>query len=160
MPVVKLWFVSSLFEPATVSLDFYPKDRINPKRKPAMIAQLISLRYQVPNCDTSLGEFPVVIGFAHDAEIRLEDHSVSKYHCQIDFINGELVVQDLESLHGTYVNSCRVDRATLNHGDELAVGLMTFLVQYDQVPENQYRPANQIARRNRRVASLAEMVAQ
>jgi pSer/pThr/pTyr-binding forkhead associated (FHA) protein len=102
------------------------------KRSHAMKVELLSLNYHVPACDTHFEKFPVVIGTAPDAEIHLEDYTVSKYHCEIDLIDDKLRVRDLDSHHGTYVNGEEVEESALQNGDELAVGLQTFLVQVYQ----------------------------
>jgi pSer/pThr/pTyr-binding forkhead associated (FHA) protein len=100
-----------------------------------MKTRLISLDYQVPQCDTDLRTFPVVIGHAPDAAIRLDDHSIADHHCQITSDDDGLVVTDLESVHGTFVNGCRITDSILRAGDELGVGMMTFLVQVEQEVE-------------------------
>ena len=63
-----------------------------------MQARLVSLDYQVPDCDPSLGQLPVTIGRSPDAGIRLGDYSVSHYHCRIEQADGQLVVSDLGSV--------------------------------------------------------------
>jgi pSer/pThr/pTyr-binding forkhead associated (FHA) protein len=97
-----------------------------------MKVELLSLNYHVPASDLHLDKFPVVIGTVPDAEIRLEDYTVSKYHCEIDLIDDKLRVRDLDSHHGTYVNGEEIEESELHNGDELAVGLQTFLVQVYQ----------------------------
>ena len=94
-----------------------------------MRARLISLDYQVPVSDTSLNALPVLIGRGIDAGIRLDDHSVDNRHCEIYSVEGRLKVRDLGSVHGTFVNGSKVVNAELRLGDELAVGMLTFLVQ-------------------------------
>lgn len=94
-----------------------------------MPVRLMSLDYSVPKCDTSLVEFPVLIGRAADSQIRLDDHSISNHHCEIDYFNGTMIVRDLDTVHGTFVNGKRVGEAELKPGDQLAVGMLTFLVQ-------------------------------
>lgn len=95
-----------------------------------MKTQLISLDYHVPPCDTHLERFPVVIGYAADAGIRLEDTLVSDHHCQIDCVHGALVIRDLDSVHGTYVNGARLTaQLTLSAGDEISIGNRTFLLR-------------------------------
>jgi pSer/pThr/pTyr-binding forkhead associated (FHA) protein len=105
-----------------------------------MNAELISLNYHVPQCDTSLCDFPVTIGRAADVEIHLDDHSVSNYHCRINEVDGRLTVLDLGSVHGTCVNSSLITEATLKPGDVLAIGMLSFLVQYDQTAIRNVRP--------------------
>ncbi len=94
-----------------------------------MRARLVSLDYYVPLCDTSLDALPVVIGQAEDAEIRLDDFSVADYHCRVSATDDGLTVTDLDTVHGTYVNGTRVTESVLTPGDELSIGMMTFLVQ-------------------------------
>jgi len=60
----------------------------------------------------------------------LDDRSVSEHHCQIGWSREGIMVRDLGSLHGTFVNGSRITRSTRAPGDELAVGMMTFLVEY------------------------------
>ena len=96
---------------------------------------MISLDYLTPQCDTSLDALPMVIGHAKNADIRLDDYSVADYHCRIDSVGDVLVVSDLGSVHGTFVNGARVMESVLSHGDELAVGLTTFLVDVGQTSE-------------------------
>jgi pSer/pThr/pTyr-binding forkhead associated (FHA) protein len=99
-----------------------------------MKTRLISLDYCAPQCDMNLDDLPVTIGQAADAEIRLDDPSVSKYHCYIDRIDNLLVVRDLNSRHGTRVNGTLVSESVLMAGDELAVGMMSFWVQSLESP--------------------------
>ena len=100
-----------------------------------MKARLVSLDYHVPQCDTSLRTFPVVIGHAPDAAIRLDDQSVGDHHCRITSAGNGLVVSDLGSVHGTFVNGSRITESILKPGDEFGVGMVTFLIQFDQEAE-------------------------
>ena len=94
-----------------------------------MRVQLIGLDY--PGCEEDLSpeSLPVVIGHDRDAGICLNDHSISNRHSQIDLVDGNLMVRDLGSVHGTFVNGVRVVQSLLRPGDVLALGLLTFLVQ-------------------------------
>ncbi len=47
---------------------------------------------------------------------------MSNYHARVYFEAGRLVVEDLASLNGTFVNDLRVERATLHDGDSIWVG--------------------------------------
>ncbi len=94
-----------------------------------MKANLISLDYRVPRCDTRLSKFPAVIGHAPDADIRLDDHSVADHHCRIVSQDDHWVVSDLGTVHGTRVNNSRITESVLTPGDVLGVGMMTFLVE-------------------------------
>lgn len=73
-----------------------------------------------------LDKLPVVVGRSPDAEIRVEDHWVSRRHCEIDESHGTLVVRDLGSKHGTFVNNNLITESPLLPGDILGVGLTVF----------------------------------
>src|SRR6185503_7273422 len=55
--------------------------------------------------------------------IQLLDKIVSKEHCIIERRGSALVLRDLGSLNGTYVNGERVNgERELKHGDDIALG--------------------------------------
>jgi pSer/pThr/pTyr-binding forkhead associated (FHA) protein len=66
------------------------------------------------------------------ADVRLDDPCVSRVHCEVSDLNGTLVVRDLGSKHGTYVNGQKVTQAPLLPGDRLTVGVSSFEVQYER----------------------------
>lgn len=62
------------------------------------------------------------IGRNEDADIPLEDITVSRRHSEIHHSAGRYIVRDAGSLNGTYVNQRRIDVVELSQGDELQVG--------------------------------------
>lgn len=73
---------------------------------------------------------PMVIGRDRDADLRIAHPTVSRRHCHILEVNGQLVVRDNDSLNGTFVNSQRIKEAALLPGYRLAVGPLTFIATY------------------------------
>jgi len=69
------------------------------------------------------------IGRAPDADLFLDDVTVSREHAVIEREADGLYIRDLDSLNGTYVNRARVTRQRLADGDEVQVGKfkLTFL---------------------------------
>ena len=61
-------------------------------------------------------------GRATDAEIFLDDVTVSRRHAEISRDGDVFVIRDAGSLNGTYVNGERVAEAKLHSGDEIQVG--------------------------------------
>jgi pSer/pThr/pTyr-binding forkhead associated (FHA) protein len=55
-------------------------------------------------------------------DIFLDDITVSRRHVEIATGDAGLVVRDVGSLNGTYVNRERIDEAPLVNGDELQIG--------------------------------------
>ena len=57
-----------------------------------------------------------------NADIFLDDVTVSRKHVQFVRDGKKFEVKDLASLNGTYLNGRRVDSGTLTDGDEVAIG--------------------------------------
>ncbi|GAA1178679.1 MULTISPECIES: FHA domain-containing protein [Nesterenkonia] len=62
------------------------------------------------------------VGRHPEAEILLDDVTVSRRHLTFSRVDGGFELEDLGSLNGTYVNHDRVDRYTLRAGDEVQIG--------------------------------------
>lgn len=75
-------------------------------------------------------KLPVIVGRGRDVTLTLPHPLVSRLHCEIFESNGHLVVRDLGSLNGTYVNNHRVTEAVLPPGELLTVGTVTFRAVY------------------------------
>jgi pSer/pThr/pTyr-binding forkhead associated (FHA) protein len=80
-----------------------------------------------------VGTQPVVIGRISNNHMVIDNPAVSSHHARV-FHDGEMVVlEDLESTNGTFVNGRRVDRAVLVHGDRLRIGRLELLVSFDEL---------------------------
>jgi pSer/pThr/pTyr-binding forkhead associated (FHA) protein len=65
----------------------------------------------------------VTIGRSPESDIFLDDITVSRNHSQIEHRLEGLVLRDLGSLNGTYVNRRRIhDEERLQNGDEVQIG--------------------------------------
>lgn len=74
----------------------------------------------------------LVIGRSPDADIHLADTFVSAHHARLEEGTAGLVIQDLASTNGTYVNGKAVSRPVrLEHGDEIRIGETVFRVEVD-----------------------------
>jgi len=83
-------------------------------------------------------EFPLsarlTIGRDAANTIRLEDSVVSPHHCMIETRHGKIVLTDLESHLGTFVNGMPVKDRELEAGDQIAVGNSAFLLEREKRP--------------------------
>ena len=93
-----------------------------------MIAKLISANANDIASEIRLPSFPVTIGRGLQVDIQVPDQWTSRQHCRIVRAETQLVVQDLGSTYGTFVNGQAIVEATLNHGDTLTVGISNFQV--------------------------------
>lgn len=62
------------------------------------------------------------VGRSQDADILLDDISVSRRHAVFTRTDAGVVVKDVGSLNGTYVNRQMVDEQLLQPGDEVQIG--------------------------------------
>ena len=64
----------------------------------------------------------VTAGRHQDSDIFLDDISVSRRHATFTRTDEGILVRDLGSLNGTYVNRNLVEEQLLRHGDEVQIG--------------------------------------
>ena len=64
----------------------------------------------------------MTIGRSPEAEVFLDDVTVSRNHALLVARRDGLYIDDLGSLNGTYVNRRRIESHRLQNGDELQVG--------------------------------------
>jgi pSer/pThr/pTyr-binding forkhead associated (FHA) protein len=102
-------------------------------------AKLIAANSDVPRREISLTNFPRRLGRGDEADVCVDDRWVSRDHCEIDLVEDTLVVRDLHSKHGTFVNGRSVVEAELKPGDVLNIGLSKFRVQYDTLSADTIR---------------------
>jgi FHA domain/Domain of unknown function (DUF4388) len=69
-----------------------------------------------------LETFRVAIGRHDSNDLRFNSRNVSNYHAEILVEPEGLVLHDLGSTNGTYVNEERVRRRRLGHGDRIRIG--------------------------------------
>ena len=71
----------------------------------------------------ALGESrEVIVGRDETCDVRILSKSVSREHCAIEQDGDSLVLRDLGSSGGTYLNGSRVDKVKLSDGMEIGVG--------------------------------------
>ena len=89
--------------------------------------------------DGSRKSFPLpsnitVIGRRHDCDLCVPLMVVSRRHCQMSQNNEALKIRDLDSRSGTFLNGKRISEATVQAGDYITIGPLTFLLQIDGEP--------------------------
>jgi adenylate cyclase len=70
----------------------------------------------------TLDAFPVVLGRAEDAGVKLRDLRASRHHARIVARDGHFVVEDLQSRNGTRLNDNYVRSSRLADGDRIVIG--------------------------------------
>ncbi len=83
-----------------------------------------------------LGSKKTLLGRRQDCDLRIPTRDVSRRHCEIGpgEKRSELIVRDLGSSNGTFVNDKRIAEAKLKPGDRLTIGPVTFVIRINGEP--------------------------
>ena len=110
----------------------------------ALALKFISGKYQG-------GEFPlkhekqIVIGRSTELDMVLAEDMVSRKHAKIITQGGKVVIEDLGSTNGTFVNGEKIKHARLKEGDRILIGtsILRLVQKADNVQELDEREARQ-----------------
>jgi hypothetical protein len=70
----------------------------------------------------SLDRAQTTIGRSPECDIFLDDVTVSRRHAVVAQGDDGFTIEDLGSLNGTFLNRSRIERDTLENGDEVQIG--------------------------------------
>lgn len=93
-------------------------------------AKLVVVGGEVKTAEIKL-RLPSTIGRGRGASIMLPHPLVSRQHCELFESQGQLMVRDLGSLNGTFINNERISEAPLPAGELLTIGAVTFRAIYE-----------------------------
>ncbi|MDF1667185.1 MAG: FHA domain-containing protein, partial [Planctomycetota bacterium] len=65
---------------------------------------------------------PVILGRGSAATVRIDDPGLSRRHCRVSLTPQGLLIQDLDSSNGSFVNGQRISTQYLRPGDEISIG--------------------------------------
>jgi diguanylate cyclase (GGDEF)-like protein len=82
------------------------------------------------------------IGRDKTSTIRLDDQKISKKHCEISIFKAnhleQIIIRDLNSTNGTYVNGELIQQWILSPGDKITVGETVLRFNYSDEIEKEY----------------------
>jgi predicted component of type VI protein secretion system len=72
-----------------------------------------------------------IVGRRQGSDLRIPSEQVSRRHCRLSFRDGILIVEDLASSNGTFLNGERVSsQEVVRPGDRLDIGPVTLRAKY------------------------------
>jgi predicted component of type VI protein secretion system len=85
----------------------------------------------------TLAQAPVTIGRLPDNVIQIDNLAVSGHHARVVWEADHYVVEDNNSLNGTYVNNARINRVALKDSDSILIGkhVLAFQDAVEQPPK-------------------------
>ena len=118
--------------PARFSIVNAAPDRsyLNGQDHTAMEYQLVVIRGRSASTAVKLPDGVTTAGRQEDCRLRIKSSQVSRKHCQLFEKNGLLLVKDLGSSNGTFVNGKKINgQQVMEPGDELGIGPIVFRVE-------------------------------
>lgn len=74
---------------------------------------------------------PAIVGRATDSDLSISDRTVSRHHMIVRPVGGGLMIRDLGSRNGVYLNGSQIkDDVIVKHGDVILIGETFISVQY------------------------------
>src|SRR5205823_8459354 len=86
------------------------------------MAKLVLLSAGMTGRSHELKVDKTTIGRVEDNTFQIAEPSVSSHHCEVLMRSGEIVVRDLNSTNGTYINGEKVTESALKPGQILRLG--------------------------------------
>jgi len=99
-----------------------------------MDVNLVLLKKDGTTKDFAMPSSTTVIGRGGDCDLCIPTMIVSRKHCQLNIEQNKLILRDLGSSNGTFVNGRKIKGAAINPGDHIRIGPVSFAVQIDGVP--------------------------
>ncbi len=99
------------------------------------LPRLIVVAGPIKGSEIRVGESGLTIGREAANDVCLPDLSVSRRHCSIEVNEGQLVLRDLESFNGCFVNGIPITERQLENNDRVVIGETHFLVVSDEMDE-------------------------
>jgi pSer/pThr/pTyr-binding forkhead associated (FHA) protein len=90
--------------------------------------------------EVPIGTHPVTIGRGPDNDIHIDNLAVSTHHAKVYLDAGRVIIEDLNSLNGTFMNNQRITKSFLKMGDKVLIG-KHHLVLDDTLGEEPAAPA-------------------
>ncbi len=75
----------------------------------------------------------LLVGRHPESDIRVDSPMISRRHCCLAVVNNRVLIRDLGSRHGIFLNGKRVDEAEVRQGDEIAIGHLIYRFEADPV---------------------------
>jgi hypothetical protein len=99
----------------------------------------------------------IVVGRSSDLDMVLVEEMVSRKHARIAYENDAVVIEDLGSTNGTFVNGEKIKRAQLKEGDRVLIGTSILKVIVMDSSHEQGRPNLEVVAAARRTSSPRTM---
>lgn len=131
-----------VIEDAIVELQWVPYSERSRSRQDLHANEILYSDYQIPKLVTysrsnKVKEFLldkecITLGRMPGNDIMIDDSVVSGHHAKLITLHGKTYLEDLDSTNGTFVNSEKIKRRLLHHGDTIALARFKLIFIHEQ----------------------------
>src|SRR6058998_2989411 len=100
------------------------------------MAKLVLLSAGLTGRSHELKVDKTTIGRLEDNTFQIAEPSVSSHHCEILLRGADVVVKDLNSTNGTFINGEKVTETVLKAGQVLRLGQIEMRLETDSTPSS------------------------
>lgn len=100
----------------------------------APMAKLVVLSESQKGLSHELKAEKTTVGRLDDNAFQIPEQSVSSHHCEITLRGSEVVIKDLNSTNGTYINGEQITEKVLKPGQTLRLGTIDLRLDDGSVP--------------------------
>jgi pSer/pThr/pTyr-binding forkhead associated (FHA) protein len=94
------------------------------------MAKLVVLSAGLAGRSHELNVDKTTIGRVEDNTFQIAEPSVSSHHCEVLLRSGEVVIKDLNSTNGTFINGEKITETVLKPGQVLRLGQIELRLEY------------------------------
>jgi pSer/pThr/pTyr-binding forkhead associated (FHA) protein len=105
------------------------------------MAKLVVLSAGLNGRTHELNVDKTTIGRVDDNTFQIADPSVSSHHCEVLLRGHEVVIKDLNSTNGSFINGEKIGESVLNPGQTLRLGQIELQLLTEGMPIPPARPA-------------------
>lgn len=98
------------------------------------MAKLVILNQGMTGRSHELTVDRTTIGRVEDNTFHIADGSVSSHHCEVHLRGAEILIRDLNSTNGTFINNEKITEAVLKPGQTLRLGQVELKLDTGEAP--------------------------
>src|SRR5271154_6020859 len=98
------------------------------------MAKLVILNQGMTGRTHELSVDRTTVGRVEDNTFQIADPSVSSHHCEVHLRGNEVLIHDLNSTNGSFINDEKIDESILKPGQTLRLGQVELKWQAEGAP--------------------------
>ena len=98
------------------------------------MAKLVILTQGMAGRTHELNVERTTVGRVEDNTFHIADPSVSSHHCEVLLRGGDVVIRDLNSTNGSYINDAQITESVLKPGQKLRLGQVELKLEAEGAP--------------------------